>query len=150
MVNKDKKVERKRGEDTAKSCGSDSNPGLCFLAMWQMGACSPPELNQHNLCAFSCVRAFSSEKEALGEEKEHDILLRCRWHCLFPLCFCFFGKGDPFSDDKMSVWCLIPGIWRFRHGFKGQWQVNTCNFSSPLPLVYNVQGQSLPRYRDHN
>lgn len=48
MVNKDKKVERKRGEDTAKSCGSDSNPGLCFLAMWQMGACSPPELNQHN------------------------------------------------------------------------------------------------------
>lgn len=103
MVNKDKKVERKRGEDTAKSCGSDSNPGLCFLAMWQMGACSPPEINQHNLCAFSCVRAFSSEKEALGEVKEHDILLRCRWHCLFPLCFCFFGKGDPFSDDKMSV-----------------------------------------------
>lgn len=103
MVKKDKKVERKRGEDTAKSCGSNSNPGLCFLAMWQMGACSPPELKQHNLCAFSCVRAFSSEKEALGEEKEHDILLRSRWHCLFPLCFCFFGKGDPFSDDKMSV-----------------------------------------------
>lgn len=44
---------------------------------------------------------FSSKDEALGKEKEDDILPGCC--CYFPSHFCSFGEKDPFYADKTQV-----------------------------------------------
>lgn len=83
----------------------------CMIS-WQEATETILRMNKHVYVSFHVLSPdLSSGDEAW------DILLR---HCrLFHLHFCFFGEGDPFSDEKnigirLHMWSLI----LCRHEFK--------------------------------